>query len=663
MAKLFAKILIPQKFDILFDYHFNDSEEYEIGDLVEVNFANKNITGCIFGISVDCEFSKTKPVLKNITKHFSLPPLDKKLLELIEWQADYTLGEKGKILSLCYSNKFFKEVKRHKKQHVTPNALKNTASLNDSQHSAYDDIKSRLNSFSVNYLDGVTGSGKTEVYLKLAEEVINSGKQILIMLPEILLSKQIIEKFTQRLGFEPVIWHSTISEAVKRRNFFKICNGEAKAVIGARSSLHLPYKKLGLIVVDEEHDSSYKQEEQIVYNARDIAVKRAEIEDITILLCSATPSIESWNNIKSGKYHYQKLESRYSEIELPEVTLIDMKNEGLNATEWISSKLRNEINETCEKGKQVILFLNRRGYAPLTLCDKCGHRLKSPDTSSWMVMHYAPNGEPYLECHHSGLKLRMPKECPECKAKDSFRACGPGVQRVKEECKKLFPELKTVEISSDLNEKESSKILEEIHSGEINIIIGTQILAKGHHFKNVNLVGIIDGDLGLDFEDLRAGEKSYQILNQVAGRAGREGEKGKVFIQTYNSEHKVMQALVNGKRDELLNIELEERKSAELPPFSRLVSILIYSKNKNAALASAKEVIRKLKSNENNEKSVAYGPSEALYFELRGYFRYNILIKARKNYNVQGYLRSSLGDLKLSSNVKIRYDIDPYSFG
>ncbi len=664
---MFAKVLLPLPFDKPFDYALAEGQNYQLGEIVLVPFGSKQVYGVIWGISDKTDVKDSKKIKKIIASAaengFEILPISKPLGDLLEWQAGYCITELGKVLSLVYSGKFFKTVKAKK---VTGERLQVTdtkeITLTNEQQVAYENIKERLNEFSVTLLEGVTGSGKTEVYFELIAQMLAQGKQSLIMLPEILLTSQLIKRFEKRFGFRPVIWHSIVSEAKRRKAFFDIANGKVSVVIGARSSLHLPYKNLGLIIVDEEHDGSFKQEEQIIYNARDIAVVRGKCENIPVILATATPSIETYHNVESKRYFHEKLASRFNEAQMPDVELVDMRVNIQNNNEFISYKIREEIENNLKQGQQSLLFLNRRGYAPLTLCGKCGFRFKSPDTSAWMVMHIDNHGEQYLKCHHSGHTIKMPKKCPKCEAENSFRICGPGVQRVTEEVKRLFPNARIAEMASDTTTSQSNmdELITKIEQKEIDIIIGTQIIAKGHHFPALKLVGIIDGDLGLDFENLRSGEKTFQLLHQVSGRAGREQLKGKVMIQTFEPSNKVMQALLKGDMAGFMKYELQERKEADLPPFSRLCAVTVSSASNSVSEKAAKEFIKYFSQ---NNRAKLFGPAPALYHEYRGNFRYRILIKADRRFDIQSYFRSALAKFKYDTkNIKIRVDVDPINF-
>jgi len=512
--------------------------------------------------------------------------------------------------------------------------------------------------FSVTLLDGVTGSGKTEVYFAAIKKALELGKQALILVPEIALTTQFLERFTQRFGIAPVAWHSHLTPAQRRRHLKAIVSGQARVVLGARSALFLPHPDLGLVVIDEEHDSSYKQEEGVFYNARDLAIKRGQIEKFPVFLVSATPSLETYHNAETGKYDWVKLPGRYAEAEMPEVQAIDMRTEKMRRTEFLSPHLLAAMKETLDKNEQVMLYLNRRGFAPLTLCRTCGHRIECPRCSAWMVQHRTQGG---LICHHCGWHMHPPKHCPHCNAENSLVAIGPGVERIEDETKQYFPDKRIVVLSSDTHKSMAtlSDVLHKIQNKEVDIIIGTQIIAKGHHFPMLTLVGVIDADLGLGGGDLRAGERTFQVLHQVSGRAGRGERPGHVMLQSFMPEHRVIQALVAGERDEFLAVETEERIQSHMPPAGRLAGIIISSKHEEKARRFADELTQLAPQ---VDAIRVLGPAPAPLFKLRLNYRYRLLVKAAKDQNIQRYITEWLSRAKTPSGVRVQVDIDPYSF-
>jgi primosomal protein N' (replication factor Y) len=516
----------------------------------------------------------------------------------------------------------------------------------------------RDQTFKASLLDGVTGSGKTEVYFAAILAALKIGKQALVMVPEITLTATFLERFEQRFGIKPVIWHSTLTPAQRRKNYQAICQGEAQVIIGARSSLFLPYPHLGVIIVDEEHDSSYKQEEIIFYNARDLAVKRAHTESCPVVLVSATPSLESYAHAADGKYTWLTLSQRHAGATLPVMDTIDMRREQTNATQFLSPTMLAAITKTLERKEQVLLYLNRRGYAPLTLCRTCGHRFECSHCTAWMVQH---KNRGQLLCHHCGHVMPAPRICPQCEDEDSLVACGPGVERIYDAVRQHFPEARVTVLSSDTQKSMTGlqDTLDQIESHQVDIIVGTQIIAKGHHFPDLTLVGVVDGDLGLAGGDLRASERTYQILHQVSGRAGRAQKQGYVLLQSYLPEHRVMQSLIAHERDSFLKTEAEERKIAGMPPYGRLASLIISSTDEQAAQQQAQELARHIPWHDDVQ---VLGPAPAPLYKLRNKFRLRFLVKTSRDFKIQPYISHWLEHTPKVKNTRIQIDIDPYGF-
>ena len=514
--------------------------------------------------------------------------------------------------------------------------------------------------FSVALLDGVTGSGKTEVYFETVARTLERGQQALIILPEIALTHQFMGRFEARFGCVPVEWHSALSGPERGRVWRSIATGEALVVVGARSALFLPFKELGLIIVDEEHDPGFKQDDRVHYQARDMAVVRGSLGNFPVVLASATPSIESHVNARTGRYRHVVLPGRYSGAELPAVSAIDLRKNPPDKGKWLSPILVEAVAETLADGQQALLFLNRRGYAPLTLCRSCGHRMECPQCTAWLVEHRFRGR---LHCHHCGFSIPMPEKCPKCADMGSLVACGPGVERVAEEVTERFPEAKLALLSSDLipGITEMRQIIREIEAGGIDIIIGTQMVAKGHHFPHLATVGIIDGDLGLSQgADPRAGERTFQLLHQVTGRAGRALAEGRGFVQTHMPEHPVMEAIISGDREAFLEREITVRRSGMLPPFGRLAALIVSARNKEAAQHVARDIARRAPP---AERIDVLGPAEAPLAVIRGRHRWRILIKAPREIDIQAYLRAWLDRLPpLKGDLRLTVDIDPYSF-
>ncbi len=533
--------------------------------------------------------------------------------------------------------------------------------LTEAQHRAADRLTAhiRQGGFAASLLDGVTGSGKTEVYFEAIAEVLARGQQCLVLLPEIALTAQWLRRFKARFGVRPTEWHSDLKQTQRRRNWRSIAFGGSRIVVGARSALFLPFRELGLIVVDEEHDTAFKQEDGVMYNARDMAVVRASIGDFPVILASATPSLETLVNVERERYERLELPDRIGRAALPEIAAVDMRDEKLPATKWISGALSQSLIDNLAAGEQSMLFLNRRGYAPLTLCRECGHRMSCPNCSTWLVDHRLTRK---LQCHHCGFTVAKPDACPSCSAAGAFAACGPGVERVAEEVAELLPEARLAIMASDTisSPTQAAEFIDQMVNLEIDILIGTQIVAKGHHFPMLTLVGVVDADLGLTGGDLRAAERTYQLLAQVSGRAGRAEHPGRVLLQTYGPEHPVMQALVSGQRDRFIASETEERQHFKLPPFGRLAAIIVSAPDERRALEVCTALANSIPADLDGARIL--GPAPAPLFLLRGRYRYRFLVMAERHINVQNLVSRWLGDYTPPTRARVQIDIDPYSF-
>ena len=507
-------------------------------------------------------------------------------------------------------------------------------------------------------LDGVTGSGKTETYFEAISATIENGRQVLVLLPEIALTAQWLSRFETRFGCPPLQWHSELSQSNRRSGWLAAKSGVIHVFVGARSALYLPFSNLGLIIVDEEHDASFKQEDGVIYNARDMAVVRGRTAGVPVILATATPSLETVFNIQNGRYQKLSLPERHGGASLPEVFVVDMKAESLGTDNYISVELEKRVADTFKAHQQSMLFLNRRGYAPLTLCRNCGHRITCPNCTAWLVEHRLKGK---LECHHCGFSQFLPEECPNCSARDSLVPVGPGVERLAEEVVRKFPSARVEIMTSDTIRSPStaSCFINRMQKSEIDILIGTQIVAKGHHFPNLTLVGVVDADLGLSGGDLRASERVYQTLQQVAGRAGRADRKGSVILQTYQPENPIIQAMVSGDRDRFLDLEGKAREHYEMPPYGRLAALIISGENISRVeetvngLGKARPIVRGLQ---------VLGPAEAPLSILRGRHRKRFLIKARPGVRIQPIIRAWLSRSRIQSGVRVQIDIDPYSF-
>lgn len=536
------------------------------------------------------------------------------------------------------------------------------AALNASQAAAADAVKAMAaeGAFAVALLDGVTGSGKTEVYLEAVAATLaaDPAAQVLVLLPEIALTQAVIARFATRFGTTPGEWHSGVPHGRRRQVWDGAADGRCRIVVGARSALFLPFRKLRLIVVDEEHDGSFKQEDGFVYHARDLAVARAKLEGAAVVLASATPSLESIWNAEAGRYRWLRLNARHGRAILPQIDLVDLREDRPEIGRWLSPPLVAAVAQTLAAGEQSLLFLNRRGYAPLVLCKACGERMTSPDSQSWLVEHRYSGR---LVCHLTGWSMPKPAACPHCGAKDSLTSIGPGVERLEEEARRLFPEARIAVFSSDTTpDAESARALvSAMTAGEIDILVATQAAAKGHNFPNLTLVGVVDADLGLRGGDLRAAERTFQLLAQATGRAGRAERPGRALIQTYQPDHPVMQALQQRDRDAFLAAEAEGRQAAGLPPYGRLAAVILSSTDGEALERYARALAAEAPNGEGVE---VYGPADAPLALVRGRRRKRFLVRADRTVDLQAYLTTWRARAKPPSAVRMDIDIDPYSF-
>ena len=514
--------------------------------------------------------------------------------------------------------------------------------------------------YSTTVLEGVTGSGKTEVYFEAIAEALRTDEtaQVLVLVPEIALTNQLLGRFEARFGAPPLGWHSGLTGAARRDGWLSVANGKARVVVGARSALFLPFKALRLVIVDEEHDPAYKQEEQVIYHARDMAVVRASLAKCPAVLVSATPSLESMVNCWNGKYGHVTLPRRHGGAVLPKIAAIDLRQESLSGGESLSSPLRAALEETLAAGEQSLLFLNRRGYAPAAICRACGHHIQHDDCATALVVHRSRNR---LQCHHCDFSMPIPKTCPNCGAEESIVYYGPGVERLAEEVARHFPQARIGVMTSDTvkTPAETLAFIRQIESHDLDIVVGTQLVTKGHHFPLLTLVGVVDADLGLAGGDLRAAERTYQQLWQVSGRAGRADRPGQVFLQTYMPEHPVMQALMTGDGPAFYDREADQRKMAGWPPFGRLVALIISGPYEEAVITQSKALARTAP---HGPKVTVMGPAPAPFTKLRGRYRYRLLLKTTRDVNVQAVLRDWLARVPEKSAVRVAVDIDPYSF-
>ena len=647
-------ILLPNIFNHPFTYESSDLN-LKIGDYVIVPFGKSKITGVVWNqFEKD---TKKKYVIKKVIEKLKIPSLKKTTIEFLNWFSEYNIVPKGMALKLLLLSSSAIEKFPKKKYELFKSQLKNnTIKLSKDQKISLKKMNDYNEKFRVHVLQGTTGSGKTMVYFEALKQLIKKGFQGLVMLPEIGLTGQFEKKFIEFFGFKPAVWHSGVSKKNKEIIWSGITNGEIKAVIGARSSLFLPFKKLGLIIVDEEYDQSYKQDEGVIYNARDMAISRASFENIPVNLITAVPSIETYDNIKKGKYSFSKLDKRYKDASLPNYEIINLNNTKLEAQSWLSKEIIQKVNLHLERKDQILFFLNRRGFSPYVLCKKCLKSYSCPNCSINLVYHKHKQN---LLCHYCGYKAKLDRTCNKEGACD-FVFSGPGVERILEEVKKKFPTKKSIIFSSDtMNKKSSSEILEKILNNEIQILIGTQLISKGFHFPNLNCIVVIDIDLSSQGHDLRGAEKNLQLYHQLSGRAGRTGKPATVYFQTYNLNTKMISDITNKNPDIFLNKELEVRKLNNLPPFQRFVALIITGNKENFL---EQEAIKFKNFIQNSVEGKVLGPVSAPIFRLKRKFRVRLLIRGKKSLKVQNSLANVISKYKFPSGIKLTVDVDPINF-
>ncbi len=723
MARRVVDVLMPVAIDQLYSYRVPEGLDLSPGDCVTVPLGARASSGVVWAENTTPN-PRFDNRLKDISEKLDIPPLRPELRKFVDWVADYTLSSRGMVLRMCLRRGEHLGPAREKlgvrlagppPQRMTPararvlrlladgmprakseaaheagvsvgviDGLVDEGALEtlvlppepvalapdpdhqmpdftDDQRAAADAMRAIIakGGYSVTLIDGVTGSGKTEVYFEAVAEILRRGRQALILMPEIALTAQFLDRFAARFGVLPAEWHSQLSPRKRARTWNALAAGEIKVVVGARSALFLPYADLGLIVVDEEHDPAYKQEDGVRYHARDMSVVRAREAKIPVVLASATPSVETEVNARRGRYARLHLPERFGGSHLPAIEAIDLRHEGPPRGRFIAPRLAGAVKTALERGEQALLFLNRRGFAPLTLCNACGHRLACPNCDAWLVDHRFKRR---LVCHHCGFSMPPPERCPKCQASESFVAVGPGVERLEQEAAELFAGARMLVLSSDLVEsvERLRKELDDIARGRFDIVIGTQLVAKGHHFPKLNLVGVIDADLGLSNGDPRAAERTYQLLHQVIGRAGREEGRGFGLMQTHQPEHPVMKALIAQDREAFYSAEIAVREKLGYPPFGRLASLLISGADKHATDAYA----RKIAATAPGEEQVrVLGPAEAPLALVRGRYRFRLLVKAPRAFDLSGYLRRWLAVApKTSGTLKLEVDVDPQSF-
>lgn len=665
-----AQILLPLPFNKGFSYSL--SEKISIGDIVKVSFKNKEIYGLVIEIKNLQEQPKYQ--IKNIIEKANFLQLNQNLVRFIQDVANYNMAFHGLVLKLAISiinqkstAKFFSNQSQNKEDftQIIDISKFQLSKLNEEQQYCFKIIAKNLleNQFQTSLLDGVTGSGKTEVYFNIIAEILKKKSgQILVLLPEINLTTQLISRFKSKFGFDPIIWHSKISPTKKAKFYQSIINQKSRVIIGARSALFLPFAQLSLIVVDEEHDASFKQEDAINYHGRDMAVLRAKIENIPIILCSATPSLESLLNSKKGKYQYLSLNKKFANQRKNHISLIDLRKEKLPKNSSLSQKLLYEIADNLTKKQQSLLFLNRRGYAPLVICSSCGNKVECVNCSSYQTYHHYKN---ILICHHCGYTKKFDHDCQVCHAKDSMVKVGIGVEKLHEEIENHFPQAKILTISSDsfCDIKQTEKLITQIQNNEIDIIIGTQIISKGYHFPMLSLVAVVDADGSFFNSDLRVAERSYQMLTQVIGRAGRESVAGRVFLQTYNPENAVFQNIVSNNRNNFFKNELKNRELLQMPPFSRMTSVTFSDNKDERAINLARNFsirIGDIALQRNYNKTFNFeilGPSPAALLRLKKKYHYKILIKYNNRFNIQNFIRFVVEEFRENKD-RIKVDIN-----
>lgn len=713
-------VLLPLPLAGCYDYRTPEEMEYTPGAIIEVPFGGRPAIGVVWGPG---EGTLADNKLKPAGAILPLPPMTSVLRQFIDRVAAYTLAPPGAVLRMALgAPKSLLPVRSSVSYKLSPDnnlPAKNPARLrvarllaDGTARSASEIVQSlgcstglikamaksneiisipaeppspflqpfiashitfssaqgaaaaalqqtmQEQAFSATLLEGVTGSGKTEVYYEAIASAVAQGRQSLVLLPEIALTSQWLDRFVAHFGVRPAVWHSDLSPAQRRITWRAVAEGKAPVVIGARSALFLPFSNLGLIVVDEEHEAAYKQEEGVIYNARDMAVLRAHLGKHPIILVSATPSLETLVNVKNGKYRRLHLPNRHGSAQLPEINAIDMRRAPPPRGRFLSHTLIEALKQNLEAGEQSLLFLNRRGYAPLTLCRACGYRVQCPNCTAWLVEHRQAGR---LQCHHCGYTARMPSNCPQCQATDSFAACGPGVERLAEEASALLPNARIATMTSDslASPAAAETLVKDMITGNLDVLIGTQIIAKGHHFPHLTLVGVVDADLGLAGGDLRAAERTFQLLSQVAGRAGRETRPGRVFLQTYEPNHPVIAALVAGDEKGFLHQEIEARQAATMPPYGKLASLILSATDERLVEQACRSLAAVAP---HGDGVTVLGPAPAPLAILRKRHRRRFLLKSVKNLALQSIIHNWVETVRLPRQVRLQIDIDPYSF-
>ncbi len=646
-------ILLPNIFNHPFTYESNLN--LKVGDYVIVPFGKSKITGVVWD-----EFEKKNNKnfkLKTILKKLNITPLKKTTIKFLNWFSEYNLIPKGMALKLVFlSSNAIEKLPKDTFKIFNTSTIKSTIKLSEEQIKSLKKMNIFNNRFRVHVLQGTTGSGKTMVYFSALKEILNKNFQALILLPEIGLTSEFEKKFLDFFGITPAIWHSGISKKKKEVLWSGVANGEIKVVIGARSSLFLPFKKLGLIIVDEEHDQSYKQDEGVTYHARDMAISRASFENIPVNLITAVPSIETFENIQKHKYSISKLEKRYQNASLPNYEIINLNENKLEKNSWLSKKTIGKVEFHLSRGDQVLFFLNRRGFSPHVFCNKCFNSFSCPNCSINLVYHKNKNN---LLCHYCGFKTSLKRNCvkdEDCNVIFS----GPGVERISEEVKKKFPSKKVEIFSSDtMNKKDSAIKLEKIINNQVQILVGTQLISKGFHFPNLNCIVVVDMDVSSLGHDLRGAEKNLQLYHQLSGRAGRTGKPATVYFQTYNNDYNIISDLTNSNPNIFLNKELNIRKKNKLPPFQRFIA-LILTGDSESKLDKESNKFKNFIENKLNGKIL--GPVNAPIFKLKKRYRIRFLIRGPKTLKLQKSLAAAIINYKFQPGIKLSVDVDPINF-
>ncbi len=664
-----VSVLLPYPFAGPLDYAAPGEGAPPPGTIVLVPLRRREVLGVVWDATNRAPFAppETPPAppaeLRPLAPVAGAPCLPRDLRALIDWLAAYTLAAPGEVLAMALRiDPRPPKRRRRARPFAAPDPAHPGPTLAPDQDTAALSLRAAVAAarFSVTLLEGVTGAGKTEVYFEAIAQALKAGRQALVLLPEIALSAQWFERFQARFGAAPAVWHSDLGPALRRDTWLAVAEGAAPVVVGARSALFLPFPALGLIIVDEEHESAFKQEDGVIYHARDMAVVRGRLAGAPVVLASATPSLESLANAEAGRYRHLRLPARHGGAALPEVAMIDLRAAPPPRGRFLAPALVAAITETLARGEQAMLFLNRRGYAPLTLCRACGHRLQCPHCTAWLVMHRR-GGVTRLLCHHCGHAVKPPETCPACGAQASLAPIGPGVERITEEAQALFPEARRLVMASDTiaNAADAKAAAAAILERRVDLIIGTQIVAKGWHFPQLTLVGVVDADLGLAGGDLRAAERCFQLLHQVGGRAGRASAPGRVLLQSFAPEHPVMRALAAGDQTAFLAAEKAARRAGHWPPYGRLAAVIVSAATAAVADDLAHALARALPATPGVEM---FGPAPAPLALLRGRHRRRLLVKARREVALQTLLRAWLAGVPAPRGARIVVDIDPVSF-